>query len=114
MTARPRSQHSTREVCEATNTTYRQVSHWANQGLIPGQSKVAGSGNYRTWTDEQVDAVRAIKASSLNGREVGHLRSLVAELRAEVARLRSHVAEQDGAWRDALTDILDLDQAEDT
>jgi len=53
---------STQEVVKLTGATYRQVSHWAAQGFIPGQEPFVGSGQayWRYWSREDLAAATAL------------------------------------------------------
>jgi DNA-binding transcriptional MerR regulator len=61
--------YSSREVCERTGASYRQLDHWARRGYIVGQAAGPGHGRQRVWTVEQLERVgELVEASKLRTR----------------------------------------------
>lgn len=58
MTTSRRVLLTTQEVMALTGATRRRLIYWCKQGRIPGQPPIIGSGVPRTWTPEQVEAVK--------------------------------------------------------
>ena len=51
---------TTPEVVARCPATARQIDSWASLGLVPGQPRRPGSGQWREWTEEQAGFVEAM------------------------------------------------------
>jgi DNA-binding transcriptional MerR regulator len=45
------------DVVARTGCTYRQLDYWCRRGYVPGQGEAEGSGNWRRFTDAQLEHV---------------------------------------------------------
>lgn len=50
------------DVVKATGLTYRKLDHWLRKGYLDVPDPMPGSGNPRTFTDDQLDHIGAVKA----------------------------------------------------
>lgn len=49
--------HIAGDVCTRAGITHRQLDHWCREGIIPGHAAPTGHGNWREFTDEEVDLI---------------------------------------------------------
>jgi hypothetical protein len=60
--------YRTSQVCKMTGATYRMLDHWTSHGvIIPSILDTEGSGNYRLYSEEDIEDVRKV----LKMRQVG-------------------------------------------
>jgi DNA-binding transcriptional MerR regulator len=53
---------STEDVARLIGASYRQLSYWCSEGLIPGQptDPGSGSGGHRQWTAADIERARVV------------------------------------------------------
>jgi DNA-binding transcriptional MerR regulator len=80
---------STEDVARLIGVSYRQLSYWCSQGLIPGQPARVGSGSagYRRWTAADISRARLVaNAAELRA---GSLADTVTRLDENIRRSAS-------------------------
>lgn len=55
---------TSREVCEQTGVTYRQLDYWCRRGLVRPTVEASGQGSRRGWARADVERVRRVSAAA--------------------------------------------------
>ena len=102
-TTTTRNGYSAREVCDASDVTYRQLDYWARMGLVvPSISAATGSGSRRRYSSQDLAIVKVVGrvAGRVPVNRLGELVGFLSDLPLQQWASTTLVIDgQGGVWR---------------